>query len=178
MTEQLQTIELRVRDIGQLFNSFDPSPFYERDLDKDAEEFIVSWALDFARETPLRIIVHLPADLVEEARAQGVADAIQLHFEMRAEMVQKQLSEFFRIGRWSLAIGLVVLAVCLGLGALASNLVAPGIARTLAQESLLIVGWVANWRPIEIFLYEWWPIVRRRNLFRRLAGVPVDFASL
>ncbi|MGA7532679.1 MAG: hypothetical protein WCB50_13625 [Pseudolabrys sp.] len=23
------------------------------------------------------------------------------------------------------------------------------------QESLIIVGWVAIWRPIEIFLYDW-----------------------
>jgi hypothetical protein len=32
------------------------------------------------------------------------------------------------------------------------------------EESLIIFGWVANWKPIEIFLYEWWPIVRRREL--------------
>jgi hypothetical protein len=24
------------------------------------------------------------------------------------------------------------------------------------EESLLIFGWVANWRPIEIFLSDWW----------------------
>ncbi len=41
------------------------------------------------------------------------------------------------------------------------------------QESLIIFGWVANWKPIEIFLYEWWPIARRRNLYRRLAGAAV-----
>jgi hypothetical protein len=44
----------------------------------------------------------------------------------------------------------------------------------VVEESLLIFGWVANWRPIEIFLYEWWPIVRRRNLYRRLAAAEVD----
>jgi hypothetical protein len=36
-------------------------------------------------------------------------------------------------------------------------------------EGLVIVGWVANWRPIEIFLYEWWPMSRRRRLYERLA---------
>jgi hypothetical protein len=41
-------------------------------------------------------------------------------------------------------------------------------------ESLVIFAWVANWRPIEIFLYEWWPIVRRRNLYRRLADAKVE----
>jgi hypothetical protein len=33
---------------------------------------------------------------------------------------------------------------------------------------------VANWRPIEIFIYDWWPIVRKRNLYRRLAAAKVE----
>jgi hypothetical protein len=44
----------------------------------------------------------------------------------------------------------------------------------IVQEGLIIVGWVANWRPIEIFLYDWWPIVRRRRLYRRLASATVE----
>jgi hypothetical protein len=39
----------------------------------------------------------------------------------------------------------------------------------LIAESLIILGWVVNWRPLEIFLYEWRPIRRDANLFRRLA---------
>jgi hypothetical protein len=41
------------------------------------------------------------------------------------------------------------------------------------EESLIIVGWVANWRPIEIYLYDWLPIRRRIKLFRRIAAAPV-----
>jgi len=26
------------------------------------------------------------------------------------------------------------------------------------RESLLVGGAVAPWRPLEIFLYDWWPI--------------------
>ncbi len=46
------------------------------------------------------------------------------------------------------------------------------------EESLLIMGWVANWRPIEIFLYEWWPLVRTRRLYTRLAQAPVVLQAL
>jgi hypothetical protein len=37
-TEQIDraTIEVRVHEVGQLFNTLDPSPFAERDLDDDA----------------------------------------------------------------------------------------------------------------------------------------------
>ena len=41
------------------------------------------------------------------------------------------------------------------------------------QESLIIVGWVANWKPIEIFLYDWWPFKRSINLYQRLRDAAV-----
>ena len=46
-------IEVRLRDLGQLFNTMDPSPFHEKDLDHDAEEFIESWAREFPADAPL-----------------------------------------------------------------------------------------------------------------------------
>jgi hypothetical protein len=33
-------IEIRVDNVSQLFNTLDPFPFPERDLDKDAEELL------------------------------------------------------------------------------------------------------------------------------------------
>ena len=37
----------------------DPSPFHERDLDDDAEEFIVGWAREFPRRDPVSLVVHV-----------------------------------------------------------------------------------------------------------------------
>ena len=54
------SIELRIEDVSQLFHTLDPFPFRERDLDKEAEEFIVSWARELPRDSQLRIVVHLP----------------------------------------------------------------------------------------------------------------------
>jgi hypothetical protein len=53
-------IELRVDNLAQLFHTLDPFPFRERDLDKEAEEFIVGWARELAAERTIRIVVHFP----------------------------------------------------------------------------------------------------------------------
>jgi hypothetical protein len=53
-------IELSLHDVDQLFNTMDPSPFHEKDLDDDAAEFILSWAQEFHRPEPVDLIVHLP----------------------------------------------------------------------------------------------------------------------
>ena len=43
----------------------------------------------------------------------------------------------------------------------------------VVSESLLIGGWVAMWKPLEVFLYEWWPIRAEARLYTRLSEMPV-----
>ena len=75
-------------------------------------------------------------------------------------------------GRTSLMIGLSFMTVCVLVGnALAE--VGSSTLFQLGRESLLIGGWVAMWRPIEIFLYDWWGVRRQQRDFERLARMPV-----
>src|SRR5262249_24670086 len=55
-------IEISLSRLPQLFNSLDPSPFLERDLDRDAEDYIVGSAEEAPRQHPLALVIHLPAD--------------------------------------------------------------------------------------------------------------------
>jgi len=48
-------LELRVRELGQLFNSMDPTPFLNKDLDREAEAFIETWALGLPPDCRLHI---------------------------------------------------------------------------------------------------------------------------
>ena len=77
-----------------------------------------------------------------------------------------------------LTIGLTVLAPCVVLGAEVNSRVGEGYVARFFNEGLIILGWVANWRPIQIFLYDWWPLARRRQLFRRLARATIDLKPL
>ncbi|MDE3114537.1 MAG: hypothetical protein KGL26_02945 [Pseudomonadota bacterium] len=176
MTQQTAahaTIEIRVDEITQLFNTLDPVPFHERDLDQDAEEFIVGWARELPHNRPLRLVIHLPKREAESDKAAKLEDALSRYFSYRAEMVSRDLSEMFRVGRLSLAIGLSVLAVCTLARAVLYQSTVERDLGGFVGEGLLILGWVANWRPIEIFLYSWWPLARTRNLYRRLAAAKV-----
>jgi hypothetical protein len=167
------SIQVRVENISQLFNTLDPFPFGERDLDRDAEEYIVSWARELPRDQAIGIVIHLPAREIAGSNAGALEGAIKNYFGYRSEMATRDLNELFRVGRMALAIGLSVLALCLAGARIAPSVFGElGLGR-FVQESLIIFGWVANWKPIEILLYEWWPLVRRRNLYRRLARASV-----
>jgi hypothetical protein len=170
-------IQLRVKDIGQIFHTLDPLPFRERDLDAGVEEYIVGWAGEIAADHEISIIVHLPAAEAERAEAQHIEEAIRNYFAYRSKVLGWDLRDLFRTGRASLAIGLAVLAACIVLGKGAGSMLGTGYLGRYFDEGLIILGWVANWRPVEIFLYDWWPLVRRRRLYRRLSLANVKIES-
>jgi hypothetical protein len=157
-------IELRVAKIAQLFHTLDPFPFRERDLDKDAEEFIIGWARELAADRTIRIIVHFPETEAQTKAARELKEAFRRYFSDHASAIQREINELFRVGRRSLGIGVTILVICLLSAHLAGGYLIESPLRRLVEESFLILGWVANWRPLEIFLYDWLPLARRRDL--------------
>jgi hypothetical protein len=167
-----ELIEVHVSELKQLFNAIDPSPFRERDLDPHAEEFIADWAKEASPSATLGLAVYLdrPAGLPDEPAE--LREAIHEFFRHRAELARQRLRALFRRGRTSLVIGLCALGVSLAAGNLVGAVFSNHIAEIL-KEGLLIGGWVAMWRPIEIFLYDWWPIRGEAVLADRLSVMPV-----
>lgn len=171
--EACRIIAVRVAELRQLFNAIDPSPFRERDLDPRAEEFIVDWSKDFPAGATLALVVHLERAPGRGDEAGVLRDAIHEFFGQRATGSRRKLRELFHRGRISLAIALAFLAASVAIGdALASYLEESRLASVL-REGLLIGGWVAMWRPLEVFLYDWWPIRAEVRLFDRLSTMPV-----
>ena len=169
---ETQLIEVKVQTVHQLFNSMDPSPFHERDLDHNAEHFIVGWAQEHAIHSPLRLVVHLGQPPEKSGMQADIAESIHHYFAYRAELNAREFRELMREGWASLFIGLAFLAVCM---TIAQTLTAfLGKWHPVMKEGLTIIGWVAMWRPLEIFLYDWWPLARRRDLYRRLAAAHVE----
>jgi hypothetical protein len=88
-------------------------------------------------------------------------------------MKRLEFSQLMRRGRLSLFVGSVFLASmpppwsCRGEGACRHRL------RHHPKEGLTIAGWVAMWRPLEIYLYDWWPLFEERRRLERLARMQV-----
>ncbi len=168
-------IEVHVAELKQLFNAMDPSPFRERDLYPNAEEFIVGWARESPRDAPLALLVRLNRGAGPPGEPAALREAIRDFFSQRARVTRRRLRELFRRGRISLLIGLVALTALTFLGDLIAKSM-PGHVGDLLHESLSIGGWVAMWRPMEVFLYDWWPVRAEARLYDRLSAMPVRIA--
>lgn len=82
-------IELRLRELAQLFNLMDPSLFHERELDPDAEEFIVGWARELPEDQPLSLLVHIDHAPGEPSPQALITEAVHHYFEYRAETTRR-----------------------------------------------------------------------------------------
>ena len=165
-------IELNLRDVNQLFNTMDPSPFNERDLDHDAEEFIVSWARELPLADPVGLVIHLATSPQERDAQKTIQEAIQHYFSYRLKLSRLEFRHLMQDGRRSLLIGVAFLAACLTASRLLFG--GSGAFSSVGRESLTIGGWVAMWRPLEIYLYDWWPLLRRQRILKKLSQMPVE----
>jgi hypothetical protein len=166
------TIEISLFRLQQLFNSLDPSPFHDRDLDHDAEEYIVGSAEEIGVQHPLKLVIHLPPDQLASVDEAALERAIHNYFAYQERQARRRLRLLFRDGRITLAVGIAFLFVCILIRQLAHSL-GPGPASEIIAEGMLIAGWVAMWRPLDIFLYDWWPVHRRGRIFGKLAAMSV-----
>ena len=166
-------VEIRLNEVRQLFHTLDPAPFHEKDLDENAAAYLQEACDEVGSRRPLRLVVHLPASEAQTETARTLPQAVNNYFAYRERQLRKDLLKLLRYGGSSLVIGLLFLVACLALRRelLTHPLV---IDKAIVDEGLLILGWVAMWRPIEVLLYDWWPLARRRSLLRRLATIPVE----
>ena len=166
-------VEINLQSPRQLFNTLDPSPFHEKDLDPAAERYLVDAIDEQALAVPVRLVVHLPEEAISENVAQQLQAALQNYFSYRALATLHTLRRCFREGRIALLVGLVFLVSCSLLRQLVLSY-EEGFSNEMLAEGLLIIGWVALWRPADILLYDWWPLLRRYRLLIKISRVTVE----
>jgi hypothetical protein len=170
-------IEIKLSSVMQLFNSFDPAPFHEKELDSAAEHYIVDTVSDFPKKTPLKILIYLPPDIATTERAMKIPAAIHNHFQYKMLVSDRKFRTHFRHGRIALLIGLSFLTIALVARQYASTLQNHFVAQLVA-DALLIIGWAAMWEPITVLLYELWPIIQIKKTYEKISTMEIEVLPL
>lgn len=160
-------IEVRVKDPLQLFDSRDPAPFRDRDLDDDFVSYIISSAREFGSKIQLKIAIYIEHLEDSELSATSIREAIQTYFAYQVELQRLDLKSFLKRSQLYLFIGIVILFVCLSA---AENIDASSLTGVsgILREGLMIFGWVSLWKPIELILFDWYPLYQKIRLYKKL----------
>jgi hypothetical protein len=164
------TVSVHVRDLAQLFNSLDPSPFWDRDLDPEAAQFIEEEFSEKLSAETWHLHVHAQEGIALAADLQA---AVEHYYERLANSARRSLRDEMRLGQLALLGGAAIFLLSMTARGIVKSLL-PGGAPRLLDEGLIILAWLALWRPAEWLVYGWIAPYRKRRLYERLAAIRVS----
>jgi hypothetical protein len=172
MTEAA-TLEVHIDTENQLFNSMDPAPFRRRELDPALVDYIIAFGEKAPASADLELSIQLttaPPGVDIEA---VITEAVCENFRRRAADSRRALRRLFHDGRISLVIGIAFVGLAVLIGEWLGAYLAISHYAQVIVDTFVIGSWVALWHPVNIFLFEWWPILRQAQLYDRLSTMRV-----
>jgi hypothetical protein len=172
---RVSEIILELNDVDQLLIAPDSLFYGKRMLNTDAEEIIIEQAIMASSNGHIHLKIHLHMD--EISRMDEISTAIHQHFIYRLKKSERQLKKVLELGWQSLLISIVFLGLLVFLTLVIIKLLPEGGVSLTFREILIILGWVALWRPADLLLYEWRPFKREVNLFRKIEQCNVEIVT-
>ena len=166
-------IEVRVKSALQLFDAHDPAPFRERDLDDDFLEYITTSAREFSSSRPCKIVIHIDEAETKDLASSSIKESMQSYLNYKIDLQKSDLKVFLKRSQLFLGIGLLVLAICISV-AQSLKIPNPPGAVGILREGIVIFGWVSIWKPIELILFDWYPLYEQLKLYKKLIASEVE----
>jgi hypothetical protein len=170
---QTPEFAIRLDSIDQLFWDFEAGPVAEHTLSGDARWYLLDEWERVRDAEPSHLTVYAPESDRADTDEDAVREAIWTSLRKSSGPLRRidPLSRQEKVSAW---IGVAVLLACVwastAMDQLTDNLVVQGLS-----QGILLVGWVALWRPAERFVVEVVPHVFNRRRFAEFADIDVRF---
>lgn len=168
-------IDILLTSILQLFDRKDPSPFKEKDLDEDFSRYLSLVMREISDGSKVKLVIKMQEHHPSFLKAKDIEEAIDTYYSFELESSQNDLNLLFKQGRITLLLGSLFLGFCYSLYYFTKD--QQGLFFGFLGESLHVMGWVAMWKPINLFLYEWWPVRDKIKLLKRLSKIKVEIIT-
>jgi hypothetical protein len=165
---------IRLPSIDALFWDFDARPVAERTLSGDVRWYLLDEWERVRHAEPSHLTIYAPEADRGETDEDAVGEAIRASLRKSSGPLRR-IDPLSRQEKVSASIGVAVLLICVvsstAIDQATSNVFISGIS-----QGILLVGWVALWRPAERFVVEVMPHVVNRRRFAEFADIDVRFA--
>lgn len=166
-------IEVHIKSPLQLFDARDPAPFRLRDLDDDFVEYIVASAREFSLSAAIRLVIQIDEAETKDLSQDSIKEAIRSFFIYKAEIQDTELKAFIKRSQLFLVVGLLILIASIS----ASFSIPSGtesVPLGILREGIIIFGWVSMWKPIELILFDWYPLYEKLRFYRKLSTTEIE----
>ena len=174
--EQRYDITLYLDDLAQFFVVSEPDPFDPQARFASGLETIVSELKPKALIRKVRATIVLPSHQITPDAETRLREALTRFCQYHVRQNRQDLISLRWQGIKALQNGVIFLGICVLLSTLFENAeTLPEWLRRLGSEGFLIAGWVSLWHPIEILLYDWWPLSRQLHIYETIMRMEIIF---
>lgn len=164
---------LMLASLDQLLTTTDPETFHAKGVDDDAHTYIFGEANKYILTRPAHLLVSLPKKEVRPETEKVVQTILHNFFAYQQLEAERSIHRMFWQGRISFVVAVLFILACMTLAFLIHDPDFSVFWRDIMVAGLTIAAWVALWQPIEIFLYDWWPIRRDIQVYRKLSQMDI-----
>ena len=169
-------IEIKLPHIGEVFDDWDPSPATIRDLDEEIEEYLISCVQEIGPKQLGKVRFFFDQK-PSEPEVKALINAFSDFFKVQEHKELVNVKAVLKLGLKSLILGLSFLILAIFTSKFVhSN--SPVFWEAVLKEGFLLLGWVSMWKPINIFLYDWWPFLDRVKIFNCLSQVDLEVGDV
>jgi hypothetical protein len=176
MTEPtIHHLRLELGSLSELFAEPGFDPLSGRSEEVPGIERLANQLRPLPR-APVTTRIALPASERAPDLEQRCRGALRAVLDGRIERNRNDARSLRKEGYATLWRGLVFLALCLlGSRVMSEVTLLPGFIERFIDEGLVIAGWVALWYPLDVLLYQRWPLARERRLYESLRDMRLEF---
>lgn len=170
-------IEITIDSPYDLYDDKDPSPLKVRDLKPSIEQYILTCIREIPSSSKSRIDFYFYSFGILDEEIDNLRKSVKEFFDYRSKIRMMDFKFKIRNGLKSVLIGLVFLFMCIFISNKFLDSPQTLVGRFFL-EGLSVLGWVSLWNPVQIFLYEIWPIIANSKNLIRISKLDFDFKSI
>jgi hypothetical protein len=166
-------IDLMVPTLDKLYNSYDPSPLHQREIDPAVMKMILSQVVVFPLSSDFELHLHMPRSMKRKRFEWQIEHALRNHFEyelLESELhLKRRIQKGLKTFRYSGSIFISFFVTSYLLGSFDNVFV------NMLSEGMAVGSWVSLWHPIQTLLYSWLPLYEDKKKFSKLLDVKIRF---
>jgi len=156
-------IDIALDSYQELFNDWDASPTWKKDLDPDLAKYLETSSYDIPRKNSLRINFVLPHEYEIKKSEERVLRGINNHFKSELYFTRVELRYIFRKILVFILLGFTFITAAY----FVQNQSSISFGFDILVEGFFIGGWVLLWEAFSLFFFSMYALRRKKDMYLR-----------
>lgn len=171
------TVQLNFKNLGQLLDLDDPSPYPHKELTEVAEDAISSHLGDFPIKREVELVVSLPSGALNLEIQENLAETIRQHFNFRAseialELVRKKSNVKFGLKAIAVMVAIMI-PIGLAIKLLPDLHLFSSAVQLIIAGTITIIAWVVIGDTFKAYVIGYRDVERKMKVYEKAARMNI-----